>query len=115
MTDLEIVLLVLLVIVIVFALYYFFRGSRGNISFTRPVESRIDDYLDQRFEKMIGEWELVRSSKAEQFVRDHEPALARSEAKVASLGAFDKEITSTLDNLEVRLAALEKEFDPAKK
>ncbi|MFA5331558.1 MAG: hypothetical protein WC342_04190 [Methanoregula sp.] len=115
MTTLEIILLILLVVVAVFAIYYFFRGSRGNISFTRPVESRIDDYLDQRFEKMIGEWELVRTTKAEQFVRDHDPALARSEAKVASLGVFDKEITSTLDNLEVRLASLEKDLDHAKK
>ncbi|MDD1703000.1 MAG: hypothetical protein LUQ31_08490 [Methanoregula sp.] len=115
MTFLEIILLILLVIVVVFAIYYFFKGSRGHISLSRPVESRIDDYLDQRFERLIAEWELVQSGKAVQFTRDNEPALARSEAKAASLGSFEKEITATLDNLEVRLAAMEKELEPAKK
>ncbi|MDD3136405.1 MAG: hypothetical protein PHF64_07875 [Methanoregula sp.] len=111
MTFLEFLVLILIVIAIIFLIYYFFKGSGGHISPSRPMESRVDEYLDRRFEQLVTEWELVRVPEAERFTRENEPVLKRSENRVAELHMFEQEITSTLDNLEVRLATLEKDVD----
>ncbi len=111
MTILEFLLLIILVVVILFALYYFLKGSGGHVSLTRPVESRVDAYLDQRFEQLVSEWALVRTPEAERFTREHEPVVSRAEDRVAELHTFEQEITGTLDKLEARLATLEKELD----
>jgi hypothetical protein len=111
MTVLEWLVLILVIIAILFVLYYFFKGSGGRVSLTRPVESRVDEYLDRRFEQLVAEWELVRTPDAELFTREQEPLLARSEGRIAELQNFEQDITATLDNLEARLATLEKERD----
>ncbi|GAB6285621.1 MAG: hypothetical protein STSR0009_18220 [Methanoregula sp.] len=111
MTFLEFLVLILIVIAIIFLIYYFFKGSGGHISLSRPMESRVDEYLDRRFEQLVTEWELVRVPEAERFTRENEPVLKRSENRVAELHTFEQEITSTLDNLEARLATLEKDVD----
>ena len=43
MDLLTFVLLVIILCVVLFLVYYFFRGAQGNISLTRPVESRVDE------------------------------------------------------------------------
>jgi hypothetical protein len=111
MTFLEFLVLLLIAIVIIFLIYYFFKGSGGHISLSRPMESRVDEYLDRRFEQLVTEWELVRIPDAERFTRENDPVLARSENRVAELHTFEQEITGTLNNLEVRLATLEKDLD----
>ena len=58
MDLLTFVILVIILCVVLFLVYYFFWGARGNISLARPVESRVDEYLDRRFQSMVEEWEL---------------------------------------------------------
>ena len=40
MTVLEAILVIIIIALIAFFLYYFFRGSGGQISISRPMESR---------------------------------------------------------------------------
>jgi hypothetical protein len=110
MTILEMILIILLIIVIIVALYFFFRGVKGNLSVTRPVESRVDEYLDRRFDSMVTEWALVRNPAVNRFKEKHEPVLDHNEAKVTDLQGFEKEISSTLSGMEDRLDNLEKEL-----
>ena len=63
MDLLTFILLVLILCVILFLVYYFFRGAKGDIALTRPVESRVDEYLDRRFQSMVEEWQLVSRPK----------------------------------------------------
>ena len=62
MTVLEAILAILLIVVIVIAIYFYFRGAKGKLSITSPVESRVDEYLDRRFESLVTEWALVQDS-----------------------------------------------------
>ena len=66
MDILVFIILVLILCAVIFLVYYFFRGAKGNISLTRPVESRVDEYLDRRFQSMVDEWELypTRNSRS---------------------------------------------------
>ncbi|MDD1719935.1 MAG: hypothetical protein LUQ25_07745 [Methanoregulaceae archaeon] len=110
MTPLEAVLVILLVAVGLVAIYYFFRGAKGDISLTSPVESRVDEYLDRRFESLVTEWALVRTPQVNRFKEEHESELAKNEAIVSDLNGFEREISATLNRLEERLDALEKEL-----
>jgi peptidoglycan hydrolase CwlO-like protein len=110
MTPLEIILAILVIVVIVIAIYFFFRGKQGKISLTRPVESRVDEYLDRRFESMVTEWALVRTPTVDRFKAQHEPAIIQSEAKVSELQGFEKEINNSLSRMEDRLDSLEQEI-----
>ncbi len=110
MTPLEIILAILVIVVIVIAIYFFFRGAKGKISLTRPVESRVDEYLDRRFESMVTEWALVRTPAVNRFKGLHEPVLGQNEAKVSELQGFEKEINNSLSRMEERLDNLEKEL-----
>ncbi len=110
MTPLEIILAVLVIIAIIIALYFFFRGAKGKISLTRPVESRVDEYLDRRFESMVTEWALVRTPAVNRFKGQHEPALGQNETKISELQVFEKEINNSLQQMEERLDNLEKEL-----
>ena len=47
MTVLEAILVIIIIALIAFFLYYFFRGSGGQVSISRPMESRVDMYLDR--------------------------------------------------------------------
>jgi len=110
MTGAEALLILIILGILAFVLYYFLKGSTGRIAVTRPIESRIDEYLDQRFESMIQEWSLTTRSKLRRFERAKAPILSEDERKVSELKTFEKEMKTTLDNLEERLDALEKEL-----
>ncbi len=110
MTALEAVLAILLIVVIVIAIYFYFRGSKGKLSITSPVESRVDEYLDRRFESMVTEWSLVRTPTVNRFKAQHEPLLDQNEAKVSDVQTFEREINNTLSGMEDRLDHLEKEL-----
>lgn len=45
MTLLEAILAILLIAVIIIAIYFYFRGAKGKLSITSPVESRVDNIL----------------------------------------------------------------------
>jgi hypothetical protein len=110
MTGLEAFLVIVIIGLIIFLVYYYFRGSSGGISFTKPMESRVDEYLDRRFEMMIDEWSLISRSRLLSFRTSHDPVLAASEDKVAALKDFRDEMNENLGKLEDRLNALEKEL-----
>jgi hypothetical protein len=114
MTPLEIVLTILVIVVIIIAIYFFFRGSKGKISLTRPMESRVDEYLDRRFESMVTEWALVRTPAVNRFKGQHEPVLDQNEAKVSEMQGFEREINNSLSRMEERLDDLEKELSKNK-
>jgi len=78
MTIVEGLLVLILIILIAFTLYYYFRGSTGKLEISRPLESRVDEYLDRRFDLLIEEWSLVRRLQAEQFRDEKTPLLART-------------------------------------
>ncbi|WP_319538584.1 hypothetical protein [uncultured Methanospirillum sp.] len=107
MTPIEILLIVILAILIIFLVYYFFRGSGGRVALSRPVESRIDEYLDRKFERFVEEWSLVRRPVLNAFKDDRNAALDRDEERIVTLKKFESEMKTTLDDLEGRLNALE--------
>ncbi len=115
MTILETILIIALIAVVILFIYYYFKGAKGKVSLMRPVESRVDEYLDRRFESLVTEWALIRTPEVNHFKEAHGPQLEKNEAIVADLDGFDKEISSTLGRLEERLDAVEKELVQAGK
>jgi len=109
MTPLEAALLVIVVAILLFLIYYYWKGTKGDVSLARPVESRVDEYLDRRFELMIDEWSLISRTKLQSFRQSKDQILASNEAKVASLKDFSETMEDNLKNLEARLDALEKQ------
>jgi hypothetical protein len=110
MDLLTFILLVLILCVILFLVYYFFRGAKGDIALTRPVESRVDEYLDRRFQSMVEEWQLVSRPKLTAFKEQRIPGIEQDEARIAELKNFESGIQTTLASLEARLDTLEKEL-----
>jgi hypothetical protein len=110
MTVLEAILTILLIAVIVIAIYFYFKGAKGKLSITSPVESRVDEYLDRRFESMVTEWALVRTPAVSRFKAQHEPILDQNDVKVSEIQTFEREINNTLSGMEDRLDHLEKEL-----
>ncbi|MDD1668141.1 MAG: hypothetical protein LUO96_06710 [Methanomicrobiales archaeon] len=110
MTWLEALVIILLVGIMFFLIYYYFRGAKGNIELRRPMESRVDEYLDRRFESIIEEYSLVRSPKLQGFRQLNEPLLAEDEARVQALRKAEAELDATLSDLGKRLDALEHEM-----
>lgn len=110
MDLLEFVILVLVLAVTVFLVYYFFRGQKGDIELSRPVESRVDEYLDRRFQSMVAEWELVSRPRLERFRERASLEIEGDERRVAELKEYETGMQTTLASLEARLDALEKEF-----
>jgi small nuclear ribonucleoprotein (snRNP)-like protein len=115
MNAAEALIILIFLALILFALYYFLKGSTGRVVVTRPIESRIDEYLDRRFEDMVSEWSLTTKSKLNRFKRKEIPRLENNEARVAELKTFEKDMNLQLDNLEERLNGLEKELVAKKK
>ncbi len=110
MDLLTFILLVLILCVVLFLVYYFFRGAKGEISLASPVESRVDEYLDRRFQSMVDEWELVSGTRLQRFKEEHTQDLAQDEARIAELKQFESGMRTTLSSLEARLDTLEKEL-----
>jgi len=109
MTPLEAALLVIIVAILLFVIYYYWKGTKGDISLARPAESRVDEYLDRRFELMIDEWALISRARLESFKKSKEGTLTASEQKMDSLWEFRKNMEVNLNQLEERLNALEKQ------
>lgn len=110
MDLLEFIILVLILCVILFLVYYFFRGAKGDISLARPVESRVDEYLDRRFQSMVEEWQLVSHQRLGKFREQRNNELENNEARIAELKNYESAMQGTLVSLEVRLDTLEKEL-----
>lgn len=108
MTPLEAVLIIIVVAILLFLIYYYWRGAKGEVSLARPVESRVDEYLDRRFELMIEEWSLVSRARLQSFRQSKDQVLLANEEKVASLKDFSETMENSLKTLEERLDALEK-------
>ncbi|MBU7043579.1 MAG: hypothetical protein HXS47_08310 [Theionarchaea archaeon] len=115
MNAAEVLLVLIILALICFVVYYFLKGSTGRVVVTRPIESRIDEYLDRRFEDMVSEWSLTTKSKLNRFKHKETPRLETGEARVEELKKFESDMKITLDNLEERLNVLEKELDTEKK
>jgi hypothetical protein len=109
MTPLEAALIIIVVAILLFFIYYYWKGAKGDVSLARPVESRVDEYLDRRFELMIEEWSLVSRAKLQSFRQSKDQILEANEGKVASLKDFSETMEGSLKNLEDRLDALEKQ------
>jgi len=112
MDILTFVILVILLCVALFLVYYFFKGTHGNLSLARPVESRVDEYLDRRFQQMVEEWQLVSHPRLTKFREQHSKEIEQEEARLAELKKFESGMQTTLGSLEARLDALEKESAP---
>lgn len=110
MDLLEFIVLVLILCTVIFLVYWFFRGQKGEIALARPVESRIDEYLDRRFQSMVEEWELVPHAKLARFRERHQGELESDEARLAELKNYEATMQRTLASLEGRLVNLEKEL-----
>ena len=104
------ILLVLILCAVIFLVYYFLKGQKGDISLSSPVESRVDEYLDRRFESMVQEWELVSHSRLKKFQEEKDPAIAQEEARIAELKSSQAGMQTSLSSLEARIDALEKEL-----
>jgi hypothetical protein len=110
MTPIEFIIIVIVLVLIIVLIYFYFEGSSGRVSARRPVESRVDEYLDRKFEDLIEEWSLVTLPGVKRFREQHTPRLNESEGRLSSLKDSEREVKGNLDALEARLAALEKEF-----
>ena len=112
MTWVEALLVIIIIGLIAFLIYYYFRGSSGKVAITKPMESRVDEYLDRRFELMIDEWSLINRSKLQSFLEHEDQTLAKDEARVSALKDFREQMSENLGKLEDRLNALEKQIEP---
>jgi hypothetical protein len=107
MTILEGILILIIIALIAIVIYWYVKGTSGPISLTRPVESRVDEYLDRRFEMMIDEWALQDKEQVRAFRTVKDPILAGEEARINALKSFREQMTDNLSRLEDRLNALE--------
>jgi hypothetical protein len=110
MDLLTFIILVIILCAAIFLVYYFFRGAKGNLSLARPVESRVDEYLDRRFQQMVDEWELVSHPRLSAFKEQHVKEIESGEARLAELKNYESGMQTTLVSLEARLDTLEKEL-----
>ncbi|MDP3563337.1 MAG: hypothetical protein Q8R70_02485 [Methanoregula sp.] len=118
MELLSFILIVFCLCLLIFLIYYFIKGAKGDISLARPVESRVDEYLDRRFQTMVEEWQLVSHPKLQQFKEQHYKEIENDEVRLAELKKYESGMQTTLKTLEARLDTVEKELarkDPAKK
>jgi len=110
MDVLEFIIIVIILCALIFLIYYFIRGAKGDVSLTRPVESRVDEYLDRRFQSMVEEWQLVSHPKLQKFKEQRSKGIEQDEARLAELKNYESAMQATLVSLEARLDALEKEL-----
>ena len=110
MDLLEFIVIVVILLVLLFAIYYFIRGQKGDISLARPVESRVDEYLDRRFQSMVEEWQLVSHPRLQKFREQGIRQIEQDEARLSELKDYEAGMQTTLVSLEARLDTLEKEL-----
>lgn len=110
MELLEFIIIVICLCALIFLIYYFIKGAKGDLSLARPVESRVDEYLDRRFQNMVEEWQLVSHPKLQQFKEKHYKEIENDEARLAELKKYESGMQTTLKNLETRLDTVEKEL-----
>ena len=104
----EFIIIVLIIGAGFFLIYYYFRGAKGDISLTHPVESRVDEYLDRRFESLVEEWQLIDQQKLQKFKEQKSKELDQDEARLADLKKFEIDLENSLIQLETRLDGIEK-------
>ncbi|MDP2796677.1 MAG: hypothetical protein Q8N94_04110 [Methanoregula sp.] len=110
MELLEFIIIVIILCALIFLIYYFIRGAKGDISLARPVESRVDEYLDRRIQNMVEEWQLVSRPKLQKFREKHYKEIENDEVRLAELKKYESGMQTTLLNLEARLDTVEKEL-----
>jgi hypothetical protein len=110
MDLLTFIILVLILCAVTFLVYYFFRGAKGDLSLARPVESRVDEYLDRRFQSMMEEWQMVSRQRLQKFKEQRTKDIEQDEARLAELKNYETGMQTTLASLEARLDTLEKEL-----
>jgi hypothetical protein len=108
MDWLEFLVIIIFIGAAFFLIYYYFRGAKGNLSVTRPVESRVDEYLDRRFENLVDEWQLIDTQKLQRFKEQKSKELEQDEARITDLKKFELDLESSLTKLETRLDTIEK-------
>ena len=113
LTLLDAILIIIVIAVVAFMLYYLLRGSKGNIEITRPIESRVDEYLDRKFEDIIERWSLVTQPRLLSFRQRAGQMADAEEKRLEGLKSYEVEMTTTLARLEERLDALEKDLVPS--
>ena len=104
----EFIIIVLIIGAGFFLIYYYFRGAKGDISLTHPVESRVDEYLDRRFESLVEEWQLIDQQKLQRFKEQKSKELEQDEVRINDLKKFELDLESSLTKLETRLDNIEK-------
>lgn len=114
MTLIEILLIILIILILLFLLFWFFQGTTGRISLRRPVESRVDEYLDRRFAQLVEDYGVVRRPKLNRFKEERGSALDTDAQKIAEIKQFESGFSENLSDLEARLDALERSFDSKK-
>jgi hypothetical protein len=110
MDLLEFIIILIILGAIIFIIYYFLRGAKGKLSLTHPVESRVDEYLDRRFQNLVEEWQLVNQSKLKKFKEQKYKELEQDEARLTDLKKFESDMQDSLLKLEARLDNVEKEL-----
>ena len=110
MDSLTFILLVIVLCIILFLVYYFFKDAKGDLTVTSPVESRVDEYLDRRFQSMVEDWQLVTRTRLAKFQDQYLSGSEQEEARVAELKNYESGMKNTLSSLEARLDVLEKEL-----
>ncbi len=100
MTWAEFLVILLLGGILLFLVYYYFSGSSGKVSLRKPMESRIDEYLDRRFESIIDEYSLVRSSRLDGFKQVNGQLLDDGEARAHALEQAETNLSTTFDALD---------------
>jgi hypothetical protein len=108
MDWLEFLVIVIFIGAAFFLIYYYFRGAKGNLAVTRPIESRVDEYLDRRFENLVDEWQLIDHPKLQRFKEQKSKELEQDEARITDLKKFEMDLESSLTKLETRLDNIEK-------
>jgi hypothetical protein len=110
MDLLTFIIIVLVLAGVLFILYYFLRGAKGDISLSRPVESRVDEYLDRRFQSLVEEWQLINHGRLGAFKEQKYKVLEQDEARLKELKTFETDMQNTIATLEARLDRVEKEL-----
>ena len=101
------IIAILVILLIMLVIYRMYIGEKT--SFLHPTESNVDKYLDERFENLIKEWEMVTGSQLKGFKNRIKPELETSSIKVDELRKYRDEMVETLDKLEKRINKQEDE------